>query len=233
MRQRLPNKPNVTHQTISSALDGSLITLKDIRSVPMQWNTVDVKNERQEFAEWLLGNGQHVHKVYMDEFGVNVWTSRTKGRAAQGQRAVRIIEGQRGQNLTIVLATSNVEGLVHYMCIDGGITGELFAGFLMEISALLDEPFVMLCDNARPHTNPPVMGHGQEVRFLPRYSPFLNATEMAGSCLKAAIKRRMAEPHVQRELYERDMPREETLHNRRMRILRREVETQHSGAYCG
>jgi len=103
------------------------------------------------------------------------------------------------------------------------MTGDAFSYFCMEVSALVNGPFEMLCDNARPHLNAPVMDVGQDVCYLPKYSPFLNATEMAGSCLKAAIKRRLGEPDVQREIYNRDLPRNETLHNRRMRILHREM----------
>ena len=158
----------------------------------------------------------------MDEFGVNVWTSRSKGRAAVGQRAVRIVEGQRGQNLTICLAVSSQIGLVHHTLLNGGMTRELFGEFVTELSQLLmynDESYVVLCDNATSHRNIPFFGEQGDVRYLPKYSPFL-----AGSVLKAAVKRRITEPAIQREIYNRAVPRNESLHSCRMRVLRREVE---------
>jgi len=96
-----------------------------------------IKTQRQEFAEWLLGEGQGVHKVYMNEFDINIWTSRTKGRTPQGERAVRIVEGQRGQNFTIVLAISNLWGLIHHVSLEGGMTGDAFSDFCMEVSTLV------------------------------------------------------------------------------------------------
>ena len=45
--------------------------------------------------------GQNIPKVHVDEFGINVRTAQTKGWSQKGNRAVRIIEGQRGQNLTL------------------------------------------------------------------------------------------------------------------------------------
>ena len=158
---------------------------------------------------------------------MNIWTSRTKGRSRKGDRAVSIVEGQRGSNITICLAVSDRLGLVHSLILEGGMTKDRFSDFLSELVELLatqEEQFVILCDNATSHVNAPnIRGHGS-VRYLPKYSPFLNACEMAGSSLKAALKRRLTEPVVQQEIYERDAPRIETLRDRRVKILRREVE---------
>ena len=51
---------------------------------------------------------------FLDEFGVYVWTPRSKGRVTMRQRAVHIIEGQTRQNLTICLVVSSQIGLVHH-----------------------------------------------------------------------------------------------------------------------
>ncbi len=182
LRTDLQDKPYVTQQCISKKLDGLFYTIKDFCAVPIQWNTPEVKAQRRDFAEWLTRDGQNIHKIFVDEFGVNVWTSRSKGRAPQGQRAVRIIEGQRGRNLTICLAVSSVVGLVHYVAIEGGMTQELFVGFIMEIAQLMqinDIPFVVLCDNVASHKNMPNFGDQGFIKYLPKYSPFLNACEMA------------------------------------------------------
>ena len=156
-----------------------------------------------------------------------MWTSQSKGQAAVGQRAMRIVEGQRGQNLTICLAISPLIGLVHHSFINGGMMQELFGGFLMELDELLqynEEPYMILCDNVRSHLNYPNFGDQGEIRYLPKYSPFLNSCKMASSALKAALKRKLMEPAIQQEIYNREAPCNETLHNCRMRVLRHEVE---------
>ena len=152
-------------------------------------------------------------------------TSRSKGRALNGERAVRIVEGQRGQNVTICLAISSF-GAVHASIFPGAMTQERFGKFLIELDQLLqilNGNYVVLRNNARPHLNPPNFGDRGVIRYLPKFSPFLNACEFAGSCLKAAVKRKLTEPLVQRELYDRKAVRNETLHARRIRIVSREI----------
>ena len=73
---------------------------------------------------------------------------------------------------------------------------DLFADFLGKLAELLatqDEEFVVICDNARAHNNPP--------NFLPRYSPFLNVCEMAGSTLKATIKCLLMDPEMEQKIH--------------------------------
>ena len=53
--------------------------------------------------------------------------------------------------------------------------------------------------------------------------PFLNMCEKVGSCLKASLKQTVTELNIEREIYDRDIPREQTLQRRRMHILQREV----------
>ncbi len=151
MRTDLPAKPRVTHQSISKRLDDLMYTLKDLRHVPMQWNTPAVKLQRRDFANWLMGDGLDIHKVFIDEFGANVWTSRTKGRAPRGQRAVRIVDGQRGKNGTLCLAVSPVLGVVHSSTFEGGMTQELFRDFITDAAAMLYSP-VRQCTISSPRT---------------------------------------------------------------------------------
>ena len=215
-----------TIQTISRALDGQLITLKIARGVPHQWNAPNVKEDRRGYAQWMMGAGLEENLIFVDEMGANVWTARTQGRARRGQRAVNIIEGQRGKNLTLCLAVSPTWGLVHWTFVKGGMTNDKFSDFLIELSTLIEEPFTVLFDNARSHYTIPQMDEGHNHRKLPPYSPFLNMTERAISSLKAALKRSLGEPDIQRELGDREAARAEgiALQDYRLRILRRELE---------
>ena len=126
---------------------------------------------------WLMTEGTQKNLVYIDEFCINVWTARTKGRAPVGQPAVRITSGQRGQNLMFCLAISPQFGFVHYRCTVDGFNHLEFALMLGELQQLLaDENVIFVVDNARPHANPPAMLERHELRYLPQYSHFYLAT---------------------------------------------------------
>ena len=71
--------------------------------------------------------------------------------------------------------------------------------------------------------DPPALSEGNEIRHLPTYSPFINPAEMAGSCVKAAMKRILSDPTIQTEIYDREASPNLTLHEIRLRILRREM----------
>ena len=221
-----PNAPNVDLTTISRAIDGRLITLKLVRLVPQNWNEEVTKEARRMHVEWLLEDGSQKHLLYMDEFGVNLWTSRTQGRAARGERAVAIVNGQRGRNLSICLAISQEIGLVHFALVEGGVRNEHFCAFLSEVDQLVGGDFVILFDGARAHLNASTMLDGHDFRFLPPYSPFINPAERAGSALKAAVKQRVQTPAIQREVADRHLAQAAgvTMDQHRMAVLKREVE---------
>ena len=132
--------------------------------------------------------------MYIDECGFNVWTRRTRGRAVVGQPAVRRVRGQCGRSITIVLGISEDLGVVHWQVFEGGMTREIFSGFLSEISALIGEenPCSLIFDNARSHQNVQDPAPGHECVFLPPYSPQLNPIELAFSTIKAEIKRQLS-----------------------------------------
>lgn len=222
---KFPSAP-VSTSTIMRHLDGAMITLKLVRTVPMQWNRTEVKEERADFARWMMTEGVTKKLVFVDECGFNVWTARSQGRAAKGCRAVRMVEGQRGKNLTLCLAVSPQFGFVHFYFVDGGMTKEFYCEFLSEVSALLqEEEIVIIQDNAPPHRDCPFLNERHCVRSLPRYSPFLNITENAISCLKSAAKRCISSPQMQREFANRERAKAEgiTLQQLRLQTLRQVI----------
>jgi hypothetical protein len=180
-----------------------------------------VKAERRDFFEWLMNDGLQRNLVYMDETGFNVWTARTRGRARRGEAAVRIVEGQRGRNLTVILAVSPTLGLVHHAIHERTVRADSIGDFVSELEELLasEEPHILLCDNAPAHTNiDDGVNAPNVVRRLPRYSPFLNLTELANADLKAQVKQRMANPQIQAALSDRQQAANVglTLHQQRM-----------------
>ncbi|GFO48713.1 replication protein a 70 kda DNA-binding subunit [Plakobranchus ocellatus] len=197
LRVRLPGAPHVTPSTISNVLKGQLITMKKLEDVPAERNSERTKAQRRDFATWLLQNAQRYNFIYIDEAGINIWTKRTRGRARQGDRAVRIVQGRRGQNLTMTFAVNVLNGLVYHELHQGGMTAERFNQFLLETS-LQCNPGQEVCfifDNARAHgraaeANLPSQF---EIQYLPPYSPFLNICENAFALWKQALKTRLAE----------------------------------------
>ena len=171
LQEAFPDRPRVCCQTISRALDGRLISLKNLKTISTAWNSDHTKTIRMEYGNWMMGRGiQKPCLIFLDEFGFNVWTARTKGRSRIGTRAVRISCNQRGRNLTLCLAISPQLGYVHHRTVASGFSQQNFAEILSETDALIDSPFVILFDNARAHSHPPAFSESHEIHNLLLYS---------------------------------------------------------------
>ena len=135
-----------------------------------------------------MQNIQNADFIYIDEAGINLWTRRTRGRAPRGQRAVRVVQGRRGHNLTMTFAVNTTTGLAHH---------ELSEGVCQQYNG--DGQCFLIIDNAPAHRQaqnlqlPPNFF----VRYLPPYSPFLNICENALPLWKGAIKDQLAEVRPQ------------------------------------
>ena len=95
LRAIFTNKPHVCEATINRALQNELITLKKCHNIPENKNTDAVKDSRVTFAHYMYENGLQQHRIYVDETDYNLYTSRSYGRAPQGERVNRIVGGQR------------------------------------------------------------------------------------------------------------------------------------------
>ena len=101
---------------------------------------------------------------------------RTKGRARRGERAVRVVQGRRGHNLTMTFAVSARAGLSDHDLFQGGMAAERFNGFLNHVSEIyqpeMDVSFVF--DNARAQMQARnlELPEGFNIKYLPPYSPF-------------------------------------------------------------
>lgn len=197
LRLRLPNKPHIQRTTVNTALIGQLLFLKKLEDAPAERNTDETKTSRRDYANWLLNDGiQRQELIYIDETGINLYCSRTRGRALVGQRAVRVVNGRRGRNLTICFAVSNARGLMHHQLVEGGMTSDTFAQFLHSVSTIAYEDAAFIFDNASAHRRPGKEANlrgAQIVRMLPPYSPMMNICENAISTFKAALKRSLEE----------------------------------------
>ena len=108
LQERLPEKPRIHLQTVGKVLDGIIYTFKLVRPCPAERNRPDVIQHRREYSAWFLGEAIQRQIVFIDECGFNVWTARSQGRALRGDRAYRQVSGQKGHNISIILAVSSV-----------------------------------------------------------------------------------------------------------------------------
>ena len=176
LRRRLPAKPHISDTYMSKVCRGLFFTLKKLEVCPADRNREDVKEQRRHYATWFLEVAVFSPRViYIDESGYNVWTQRTRGRAHVGSRAVRTINGQRGENLTLILAVSPQFGVEHYKFRTGGTTSDAFKDFFAELTAIVgvENRCVFILDNAPCHRAVTSMCDNHVVKFLPPYSPML------------------------------------------------------------
>lgn len=124
LRRRLPDRPQISRTTLADTLEACLIFVKKLEDAPVERNSLRTKELRRDYAQWLLHHGIEHELVFIDEAGVNLHTKRTRGRAPEGQRAIRTVNGRRGPNFTICFAISNQRGLLHHVYMQGGMTGE-------------------------------------------------------------------------------------------------------------
>ena len=209
LQDRLPEMPTVNVRTIAKHLDGMLYTLKLSRQLPAERNRPEVIQRRQAYAQWFLEEANLNHTIFIHECGFHIWTARNYGRSQRGDRAYRQVCGQRGRNITICLAISPVFGLVHHIIQMGGMNGESFNNFLMNISQHLDahEIHNLIFDGAPAHRRAEAPNENANVKMLPPYSPFLNIVEQAISCLKANIKADLSSPELQNMMGDRNAAR--------------------------
>ncbi|GFS14053.1 DDE superfamily endonuclease [Elysia marginata] len=153
--------------------------MKKLEDAPAERNSERTKAQRLDFATWLLQNAQRYNFIYIDEAG----TIRTRARARRGGRAVRIVQGRRGQNLTMTFVVNMMNGLVNLELHRGGKTAERFNQFLHDTSLQCNpgQEVCFLFDNARAHSrvveaNLPAEF---EMQYLPPYSLFPNICENA------------------------------------------------------
>ena len=234
LRRNIP-QPRICDQTIARILDGMLISVKSAgkeSNIPIERNTARSLNLRRQYADWFINLPNDNHVIYIDESGFNGYTQRTRGRAPVGQPVGRQVAGQRERNLNMTIAVNPQVGLIHFQLAENTTTHESFRQFLHQLLQHLhlfpeNESVRIIYDRARPHLNqivPENLRNRVSFHVLPPYSPFMKPVEQAHSCVKAAIKRRLGENNVQREIMDTENNRRRenmTLSAWRMRILRR------------
>ena len=137
------------------------------------------------------------------QVGGQLWLKRTRGRARRGHRAVQVVGGQRGPNITSVFAVSNIRSLILHEIFPRAMTGDRFVQFLSRVSTSSgNRRITFVFGNAPVHrtAGESAIAETHALIWLPPYSPFLNnqcIVEQAFSCWKAGLKRQLAEVQYQ------------------------------------
>ena len=85
LRERYPEKPQISLSTIKNTLDGMFYTLKKAYDAPAERNTPIIREERRDYVTWLMRDGMGENLIFIDEMGANMWTRRSYGRNLRGR----------------------------------------------------------------------------------------------------------------------------------------------------
>ena len=104
----------------------------------------------------MINEGMGVHRVYVDETGLSLHISRSRERAAVGERASRVVSSQRGRNMTVIMAISDQVGMLYYEVVwtapQRTPSTSLAGDILTSLGTFLeDEPGTVVMDNAPAH----------------------------------------------------------------------------------
>ena len=190
LREVFPRKRQVSDATVSRALECELFTVKLCANIPVERNSERTKQARVTYAHNAYNRGINRDKVYIDEMGFNMYTKRSYGRARLGERAQRIVGGQRGNNLTMIAAISDQAGLFYYEIFTTDAKQQHFVNFVTSLDVIMGEnfnPYIIL-DNCSIHNRIQDTFPHRRFTYLPPYSPFLNPIEECFSVVKSRVK---------------------------------------------
>ena len=131
--------------------------------------------------------------VFLDETGIHLALARLYGWSPVGKRVHCPTPFNRGKNVTLIGALGSA-GMVAEMMFEGGLDELAFETFVKEvlISALIPGQVVIM-DNLTVHKCPRIVElleeAGNDVIFLPPYSPELDPIEHAWSKIKAKLRK--------------------------------------------
>ena len=146
---------------------------------------------RYEFRLWL-DTIDIRNLIFIDETGINLAMTRHYGRGEGGIRVYDDRPGNKGQNITLIGAMSEV-GLIATMTFPGSLNSDSFVVFIERI--LLPQLWIgaiVVMDNLPVHyaetTKALIESIGSFVKFLPPYSPDLSPIELCSSKLKEIFR---------------------------------------------
>ena len=130
--------------------------------------------------------------IFVDETWVKTNMVRLRGRALQGQRLVDKTAHGHWKTSTFIAALRH-DGVIAPGVFDGAVNGDLFLAWVEQVLVPTLRPGdVVVMDNLSSHKSAAVKhaieAASAELRFLPPYSPDLNAIEMLFAKIKARLR---------------------------------------------
>lgn len=185
---------NVCQSTIWKWLKKIRISYKMTRPIPKSRNCIEVKAERVDYANWYTNipiSIRYRNLIFVDESPFTLHMIRSHGRSRVGTTPNPILTNSRGRNISMILAINSIN-VILCEAIECNVDGDIFQQFLKKIYEILgDDNFIIVMDNVRfHHSNPEFYDeYDYEIRYLPRYSPFLNPCEEVFSKIKSLVRK--------------------------------------------
>ena len=115
------------------------------------------------------------------------------GRSFRGKRVKDYVPDARWKSFS-VLSSLRINGKTEAMVYEGGLTGELFKGWLKEnFVQTLREGDIVIMDNMSSHkvsgVKDLIEAAGAQVKYLPPYSPDFNPVENMWSKVKNELRK--------------------------------------------
>jgi transposase len=132
--------------------------------------------------------------ISLDETCVYLEDSPRFGYSLKGQRCThrRRNAARRTGKVSLLLAISNVRGVVAHTVVNGSFRASSFADFLRRLPAAGEQPTPVILDNVAFHKSAVARAAASEAGlrlvFIPPYSPDFNPVENAFSVLKQALR---------------------------------------------
>jgi transposase len=131
--------------------------------------------------------------VFIDETAMTTKMTRLYGRAPVGARLVAKVPHGHWKTLTLVAAL-RVDGMTAPYVLDGAMDGLAFLAYVEQVLVpTLKKRDIVLMDNVRTHrvagVSEAIEAAGAQLRYLPAYSPDLNAIENAYAKIKSDLRK--------------------------------------------
>ena len=141
------------------------------------------------------------HLVFIDESGISTSMTRQRGRAESGKRVRDYVPDCRWGS-TSIISSIRLNGEKESLVYEGGLTGELFKGWIKEmLCPTLKKGDMVIMDNLSSHkvsgVEEMINAVGARVNYLPVYSPDLNPIELMWSKVKGFLETTGAETKEQ------------------------------------
>lgn len=187
---------DVHQATVWKWLKNLNFSWKITRPIPEKRNTEEVKLERIPYIRWYQSYSPHQRYsniIYVDESPFNLHIIKTHAWSRVGTTPNPVVSNSRGNNVTMILAINCINIVSSSAIIHTGVNSLIFKEFLNNLVSILgtESEFTIVMDNVRFHHVDEEFkdSYPYEIKYLPRYSPFLNPCEETFSKLKNSIRR--------------------------------------------